>query len=221
MPRDGRDKARRRDAVERIAAEAARRFERSSAISIEDAIDSALAAIPIDRTQGSPARPTANQVRRHLQALAQQRLGLEGYRAELAGVLAIAAEAMELLERRISDCSTTLVGRAAAGRLDGEVELHIRASTRVPIGVLAEALVSEGFEEPRFEVVEARCGRLDRLCFDQDGVEVRVTRCHPRQVTPSREDLITGRPIEVLDLGELERVIQGLEAGEDGFKAIR
>jgi hypothetical protein len=221
MPRDGRDKARRRDAVERIAAEAARRFERSSAISIEDAIDSALAAIPIDRTQGSPARPTANQVRRHLQALAQQRLGLEGYRAELAGVLAIAAEAMELLERRISDCRTTLAGRAAAGRLDGEVELHIRASTRVPIGVLAEALVSEGFEEPRFEVVEARCGRLDRLCFDQDGVEVHVTRCHPRQVTPSREDLITGRPIEVLDLGELERVIQGLEAGEDGFKAIR
>jgi hypothetical protein len=221
MPRDGRDKALRRDQVERIAAEAARRFERNAAMSIEDAIDSVLAASPIDRTQGLLARPTANQVRRHLQALAQQRLGLEGYRAELAGVLAIAAEAMELLERRISDCSTTLVGRAAAGRLDGEVELHIRASTRVPIGVLAEALVSEGFEEPRFEVVEARCGRLDRLCFDQDGVEVHVTRCHPRQVTPSREDLITGRPIEVLDLGELERVIQGLEAGEDGFKAIR
>ncbi|MGA1401248.1 MAG: hypothetical protein ACO38P_12775 [Phycisphaerales bacterium] len=221
MPRDGRDKALRRDEVERIAAEAARRFERNAAMSIEDAIDSVLAASPIDRTQGLLARPTANQVRRHLQALAQQRLGLEGYRAELAGVLAIAAEAMELLERRISDCSTTLVGRAAAGRLDGEVELHIRASTRVPIGVLAEALVSEGFEEPRFEVVEARCGRLDRLCFDQDGVEVHVTRCHPRQVTPSREDLITGRPIEVLDLGELERVIQGLEAGEDGFKAIR
>lgn len=166
-------------------------------------------------------RPTVNQVRRHLQALAQERLGLEGYRAELASILAIAAEAMELLERRVPDCRTQLAGRAAAGRLDGEVELHIRASTRVPIGALAEAIVSEGFEEPRFEVVDARCGRLDRMRLDHEGVEVCITRCHPRQVTLAREDLVTGRPIEVLDLAELERVIERLEAGEDGFRAVR
>lgn len=196
-------------------------MEHGRASSIEEAIESALAANPMERGLLPPARPTENQVRRHLQALAQQRLGLEGYRAELAAVLSIAADAMELLERRVPDCSTSLVGRAAAGRLDGEVRLHIRASTRVPIGAMAEALVSEGFEEPRFEVVEARCGRLDRLCFDHEGIEVCVTRCHPRQVMPAREDLVTGRPVEVLQLSELDRVIQGLESGEDGFKAVR
>jgi hypothetical protein len=221
MPRDLHDRARRRGEVERIAAAAARRFEGGRADSIEQAIDAVMAMETIEPGRCPLGRPTVNQVRRHLQALAQERLGLEGYRAELAAILAIAAEAMELLERRLPDCRTQLVGRAAAGRLDGEIRLHIRASTRVPIGVLAEALVSEGFEEPRFEVVEARCGRLDRLSFDQDGVEVCVTRCHPRQVTLAREDLVTGRPVEVLELAELERVIERLEAGEDGFRAVR
>ena len=89
------------------------------------------------------------------------------------------------------------------------------------MGALAAALVSEGFEEPRFETVEARCGRLDRLRFEHDGVEVCVTRCPPGQVVPGRSDLVTGRPIEVLELAELERVIEDLEAGEDGFRAIR
>ncbi|MGA1709139.1 MAG: hypothetical protein ACO4CI_10680 [Phycisphaerales bacterium] len=221
MPRDLHDRAQRRREVERIAAAAARRFEGGRADSIEQAIDAAMAMESSEPGHRRLDRPTANQVRRHLQALAQERLGLEGYRAELAAILRIASEAMELLERRVPDCRTQLVGRAAAGRLDGEVELHIRAATRVPIGTLAEAIVSEGFEEPRFEVVEARCGRLDRLCFDQDGVEVRVTRCHPRQVTLAREDLVTGRPVEVLELAELERVIEALDAGEDGFRVVR
>ena len=212
---------RRRREVERIAAEAARRFDAGRADSIESAIDAALLGEGGDHGTGTPPRPTANQVRRHLQALAQERLGLEGYRAEIAAMLTVAAEAMELLERRVQACRTTLAGRAAAGRLDGEVDLHIRAATRSAVGALAAALVSEGFEEPRFETVEARCGRLDRLRFEHDGVEVCVTRCPPGQVVPGRSDLVTGRPIEVLEMAELERVIEDLEAGEDGFRAIR
>lgn len=211
----------RRREVERIAAEAARRFESGRADSIEAAIDSVVAgAAPAQGRRGS-ARPTANQVRRHLQALAQERLGLEGYRAELAAILSVASEAMEALERRIAGCTTSLAGRAAGGRLDGEVDLHIRASTAATVGELAEVMVAEGFEEPRFETVEARCGRLDRLRFDQDGIEVCVTRCPPGQVVPGRADLVTGRPIDVLDLAELDRIIEDLAAGEDGFRAAR
>lgn len=72
---------RRRREVERIAAEAARRFDAGRADSIESAIDAALLGEGGDHGTGTPPRPTANQVRRHLQALAQERLGLEGYRA--------------------------------------------------------------------------------------------------------------------------------------------
>ncbi len=221
MSRDPDARSSRRREVERIAAEAARRFESGRSESIEAAIDSVMAGESLGAGARGSARPTANQVRRHLQALAQERLGLEGYRAELAATLSVASEAMEVLERRVPGCRTSLAGRAAAGRLDGEIDLHIRAATRASIGELAEALVSEGFEEPRFETVEARCGRLDRLRFDQDGVEVCVTRCPPGQVAPGRTDLVTGRPIEVLGLGELERIIEDLSAGEDGFRAGR
>lgn len=212
---------RRRREVERIAAEAARRLESGRAESIEGAIDAVVAGEATERGNRTPPRPTANQVRRHLQALAQERLGLEGYRADLAATLAVASEAMEVLERRVPGCATSLAGRAAAGRLDGDVDLHIRAATRAAVGALAAALVAEGFDEPRFETVEARCGRLDRLRFDHDGVEVCVTRCPPGQIVPDRTDLVTGRAIEVLGLAELERVIEDLKAGEDGFRAIR
>lgn len=221
MSRDSDARTSRRREVERIAAEAARRFESGRADSIEAAIDSVMAGDVSEKSRRAPARPTANQVRRHLQALAQERLGLEGYRAELAAILSVASEAMEAIERRVPECRTSLAGRAAAGRLDGEVDLHIRAATRATVGALAAALVSEGFEEPRFETVEARCGRLDRLRFDQDGVEVCVTRCPPGQVAPGRTDLVTGRPIEVLDLAELDRVIEDLAAGDDGFRRSR
>lgn len=149
-------------------------------------------------------------------------LGREGYLRSAAEVLGHAAAAMEALEAAPIEARTTLAGRAARGRIEGEVRLHLRAETDAPIGLMAAALVEVGFAEPTFDSFEARgpstgCGRLHRLTTERGGVAVSVTRCPPRQIVPGRFDLVRGRPVATLDLASLGARIAALLEGRDPF----
>lgn len=200
-------RGRRRREADPHAEEAARRFDAGTSGSIESAIDATASRHP------EAPRPTANHVRRHLRGLAEERLGREGYLQWQAEVLRRGLEVMEGLEGE----RVTLAGRAAQGLLDGDPSLHLRVETNRSIGELAAVLVERGFPEPEFDSMKCMVGRLDRLCFDDDGVEVSLVRCPPAQVSPGRRDLVTGEPVAMLDEEGLRRAVDHLERGEDPF----
>jgi hypothetical protein len=198
--------------TDRIAREAAVLIERGQAESLDEAIRLAADSL---RLHDAPL-PGHGRVRRHAQAMTMQALGDAGYAAHVRSVLAVAEEVMSALELWCGEMRGVrrsgpilLVGRAANGHVDAGATVNIRIYTRLPIGEIAGALVDVGYEEPTFETIGTRHGRLNRLRFVDDGVEVLITRCLPDTAADAGRDLFTGKPIAVLDLEALRKALRG------------
>jgi hypothetical protein len=191
---------------EQIAQFAARLVARGDAPDVATGVQLALA-----RLKAPPSlAPGHGEVRRHLQAISQQTLGAAGYAAMVRERLELAESVMTVLTELDEVVDVVLAGRAAAGHLDGDLTLHVRAYTRRLIGDLAEALVSVGYEEPTFVTAETRFGRLDRLQFKENGVQVAVTRCMPALLNEASRDLYEDKPARTLTLEALRRRISEL-----------
>ena len=95
---------------------------------------------------------------------------------------------MTVLDESMPEGNTLLVGRAAEGHIDAWLRVYVRFYTETPIGEVADVLVAFGYDEPAFETVSTRVGRLNRLILDDDGVEVVVTRCLPRMAENAHLD---------------------------------
>lgn len=188
------------DAVARLAA---RLLERGEASDLSAAIRTAAARLRVPRERW----PSESVVRRHAEAMAQSDLGAQGHAALVAERLAIAEEIMTLIELETRPDELWLVGRAARALLDADPILRIRVHGATSIGELARRLVDAGYEEPVFQVVRTRWGRLERIRFREQGVECVVTRCPPAQVLDSTIDLVTGRPVHRADLEQVRRMI--------------
>jgi len=151
--------------------------------------------------------PSAALVRQHAQALTERDLGTGGHHELTRARLRIAEEIMTLLETQLAPKELWLVGRAARGQLDADPSVRVRYHGSAEIGEIAAVLVDAGFDEPTFEVLESRWGRLSQLRFRDGDVECVIVRCPPAQVTDSSLDLVTGRPTRRVSLEKLRRVI--------------
>jgi hypothetical protein len=132
-----------------------------------------------------------------------QALGDQGYTESVREVWRAAERIMTVLTEALTDAEPLLVGRAAKGRIDGGVTVHVRLYTRTPIGDVAQSLVEFGYDEPAFTTAETRLGRLDRLLLDDDGIAIVVTRCLPEMAERSELDLFSGRPIPTATLDQV------------------
>ncbi len=196
-----------RSDVDRIAQEAARLFDRGKASSLRKAIEAAAASM-----RSGERLPSVGQVRRHLQGRAMQALGDEGYRHAVQEYLSVPEALMTALTEMMDGVLPLLVGRTAVGLVDGPARVHVRVYTEMPIDELAQRLVDLGYEEPSFETVDSRFGRLNRLVVVDEGVELVLTRC-PAGLRDSRDrDLFTARPIPTADLSDVRRLIERLGA---------
>ena len=148
--------------------------------------------------------PSESLVRRHLQGMAQEAMGKEGYDELVDETLGLAAEVMEMLERAFG-ATTLLAGRGARGQFDGGAELHIRLYARAELPAIAQLLVDAGFEEPTFETVTTTHGRADRVRTTIDGVAVMVLRCLPEWWSDRAHDLVTGKATAVQTLEQLRK----------------
>lgn len=187
--------------TDRIARRAAALVESGRETDIHRAIR--MAAETMGFLRDAPL-PSESLVRRHLQGMAQEAMGREGYDELVAETLGLAAEVMEMLERAFGG-STLLAGRGARGQFDGGAELHIRLYARAELAAIAQLLVDAGFEEPTFETVTTTHGRADRLRTAIDGVAVMVMRCLPGWWNDRANDLVTGKPATVQTLEQLRR----------------
>lgn len=190
-----------------VAQLAARMLERREACDMAHAIRAAAVHLGVDRENW----PSEALVRRHFEAMVQADRGESGHDALVASRLRLAEEIMTLIDLEVRPVELWLVGRAARGQVDADPRIRIRVHAMMSIGELARDLVDAGYEEPAFEVVDTRWGRLERLRFRSDGVECVVTRCPPSQVLDSTSDLFTERPIARVDLETLRRMINELE----------
>ncbi|MHC4416560.1 MAG: hypothetical protein ACYS0G_14910 [Planctomycetota bacterium] len=187
-----------------IAREAARLIETGRAESISDAIRASADALGFSDAD----LPRPGRVRQHARALAMQALGDAGYAESVRSVWRAAERLMTLLSEAMPEVDLLLVGRTVQGYIDAGVTVHIRLYTEAPIGDVARTLVEFGYEEPTFETVNTRLGRLNRLRLIDDGMTLVVTRCLPAMARSARLDLFTGRPIKTATLADVRRKIE-------------
>jgi len=185
--------------TDEIAREAARLIESNRAGSVREAIRSAASALGYRDVD----LPGHGRVRKHVQGLAMQALGSEGYARSVGDVWRVAERIMTVLAEAVPDAEPLLAGRAAQGMIDGGVTLHVRVYTEASIGDVAQTLVDFGYEEPDFETAQTLFGRLDRLRLADEGIDVVVTRCPPNVVARSDDDLFSGKPVSTATLEEL------------------
>ena len=187
-----------------IAREAARLIESSRGANIGQAIRAAADALGFRDAQ----LPGHGRVRQHAQALSMQALGDTGYAESVRRVWAVAERVMTVLDEAMPHADPLLMGRAAQGLIDGGVTVHDRLYTDAPIGDVAAALVEFGYDEPAFETVNTRLGRLNRVRFKDDGLELVLTRCLPNMAGSADRDLFSGRPIRTATLAEVRRKLK-------------
>lgn len=185
-----------------LARAAARLFRAGRSPSVAAAIDEA-----IRRRGGSVTRPPESLVRRHLEGLGEEERGTMGHAASLRAVREAIAEWMETLASLPGDPSVHVVGRAARGELEGDLDVHLRVATDLPIGDLAATLVGHGAPEPVFSTVHGPFGDFHRISFDEPPLRIRITRCPPRTAARPELDLVTGKPQAALDLDAFRRTI--------------
>lgn len=193
--------------TDQIAREAARLIETGRS----ENIDSAIRAAAENPHLRGAALPAHSRVRKHAQAMSMQSLGDAAYNQQRIKVWRIAEQIMSALEHAIPEARTLLVGRAAKGHIDAGASIHIRIYTEISISRIAQTLVQFGSQEPVFLTAETIHGRLSRIRFNEESIEVVLTRCPTALATQTGIDLHTGKPIERLDLNDLRNRLQQAE----------
>jgi hypothetical protein len=123
-------------------------------------------------------RPGPGRVRQHARALAMQALGDTGYAESVRRVWAVAERVMTVLDQAMPHADPLLVGRAAQGLIDGGVTVHVRLYTHAPIR------------------------------FEDDGLDLVLTRCLPNMAGSADQDLFSGRPIRTATLADVRRKLE-------------
>ena len=190
--------------TDNIAREAARLIHTGEVEHIDAAIHSAAASLGDSKAE----LPRHGLVRSHAQGMAMQTLGKEGYDQSVRNIWETAEQLMTLLEQALADAQTLLVGRAAKGLIDGGVTVHVRLYTRSQITEIAQVLTEFHYDEPSFDTVDTIVGKLNRICFKDDGIAVVVTRCLPEMYKNAKQDLFKDQPIETLTLDELRQKLE-------------
>ncbi len=190
--------------TDNIAREAARLIHAGEVEGIDAAIHSAAASFGASKAE----LPGHGLVRNHAQGMAMQTLGKEGYEQSIQNIWETAEQLMTLLEQSLPDAQTLLVGRAAKGQIDAGVTVHVRLYTRAQITEIAQVLTEFHYDEPSFDTVDTTVGKLNRICFKDDGVAVVITRCLPEMYKNAQQDLFKDQPIETLTLDELRAKLE-------------
>ena len=194
-----------------IAHEAARLLETGSAESISAAIRQAAHSLGADDSH----LPSPGRVRQHIQAMNMQALGDVGYRESVRATLTFAEELMMLLQQALPSAETLLMGRAARGLIDGSDRLYLRIYTDASVTELAEIITERGYEEPAFDTINTRFGRVNRLRIIEEGVELVLARLLPTMMEQDHRDLARDRPVETATLDELrQRIVETNDADQ-------
>ena len=144
----------------------------------------------------------------------------ERRRVRLEDTLAV-METIEDLEDRLADDrwihrGVRLAGRIASGRFDPDATVHLRQHGDRPLDQLEIELQEMGAIEIVRRSDRTRFGVISSLEFLFEGGDFRCRRCPPDQVPLESRDLFHDRPVPVLDLEGVRRLIDSLGSDAPG-----
>jgi len=170
---------------------------------VTDHVSRAIAMAADSLNLHAHTRPSNSAVRQHAQAMRMQRLGSAGYAQDQRSLLVSVEELMTALD--LAGIESTLMGRAAAGNVDGDIKVHLRLYTDRSMQELAQCLVEFGYAEPSFHTAQSAHGPLNRITVVENNVPIIMTRC-PNSLRIDRHvDLFTGRALACASLSELRK----------------
>ena len=121
-------------------------------------------------------------------------------------------ETIEDLEERLADDrwisrGVRLAGRIASGRFDPDDPVHLRHHGDRPLDEFEPELADMGAVEMVRRSDRTRFGVISSLEFRYEGGDFRCRRCPPDQVPIESRDLFHDRPVPVLDVDGVRRLI--------------
>ncbi len=188
--------------TDRLALLAARAVFDGTAATVQQAIDAL--------HEGPP--PSLARVRKHLEAMQQEAVGLgDWWRTRLA-LLEVILELAETIEFASPEATVVLTGSTAQGHVDA----HAAATARV-IGVdaptLLDALEAQGVAPPEVRSEITTLGSIAvAQCSDARGVvlDLRIVPDVPQAHAPV--NLVTGEPISVQPLDRFRSIVDAARA---------
>ena len=192
---------------DRIARDAARLLLEQS----ESTMRAAIAAARAAAGAGDCPPPSRGRVRRHLVAMQQQSMGAREWSLSRHAMLVAVEECMVALHWAIDDLELRLAGRAAEGHIDGIDAVSMRLHSSVDDGSLCSVLEEQEFEVTDIGSLETRHGRMTRIAAEAAEFDLILLRCHHRSQVVEPVNLVTGKPVPLLDVQSLgRRTAQGV-----------
>lgn len=187
-----------------IARAAARLLMEQAEGDIRSAIRAARSEAGVDSIEPPPTR---ERVRRHLVAMQQQSMGYELWASLRRGMLTAIEECMVALAWAVDDIELRLAGEAALGRFDGITSVSMRLHSTIDDRALFRVLEDIEFEIAAVGVQESRHGRLTRIVAESEEFDLVILRCPQRIMVDDPANLVTGRPVPLLDQPGLAALI--------------
>ena len=186
-----------------LAARAFARLSSDPRLRPDDAIESVLRAVLAATGAPRGGLPRASVVRRHLDALRDERRPAGEAETAANALLDATLDALATLEAvviaRDPDGADrpppTAHGRVAALELREGDAVAIRVTTALAPHELADALAAAGFADLRCTTRDSIHGRLDLIEVALAVGTLRITRIPPRMKVRADRDLARGRPL--------------------------
>ncbi len=197
------------DGTDRIAQHAAGLLHDGRARTISSAIHAAGDAV----ADGTASLPGRGQVHRHLVAMRMQSLGHDGYMQLQRDALTAIDEFLGRLSWEVKDIQWRITGRAAEAGFDGSDAVHLRILTSIEDSSLCDLLEEQGFEITRIGSTMSRHGRMNEIRAESVELEIVLLRCPDPARLHEPMNLVSGRPVSMLDATGLARRIEACSPG--------
>lgn len=156
--------------------------------------------------------PGSGQVRRHLAALRMQAGGFDSYQHGRLRVLEAIDELIERLAWAFPELDVRLTGRLALGQLDGAGALYVRVHVQADVPTLLEHLQEQEGDEFDVATLETSEGRMSTISWLEGEHRIVLVRCPHRRQVSSEANLVTGRPVALLDHEGLQEALGDLRS---------
>ena len=157
--------------------------------------------------------PTA-QVRRHVDAMAMARIGMEAWEADRQSRLEEVDQFLATLEFHLEGAQWRIAGRAARGEIDAGARIYIRAWIDDELDSVVRIL--ESSDVGPIEVgsrkvdpaVASGLRRLTTLLIRGEQVEFLISLCPVRAIVTEPRNLVTGSDIQLADTRQIRRMLE-------------
>ena len=179
--------------TDKVAQVAAAVFHAGDAASLAEAVEWARVEL------GGGSAPSLATVRRHLETLRQESIGLEQWRAERIERLAAIEELLQTLAYIEPDSVCYVVGRAAEGYVDATGPAHLRVVGSRVAALVADDLEQQGFPPCEVSSLATCMGSIGVIHLNDGPLRVALAILPEKQKSHQPRSVVDGRSVALVD----------------------